>query len=125
MTERRKILFVEDEPGLQKITRIILEKVGGFEVVACNNGLAALQALETFQPDVILLDVQMPEMDGPTTLAELRKTDGGQDIPVFFTTGNVKEEARRKYLEMGACDVIDKPYDPKALCGMLKDFLGS
>jgi len=117
-----KILLVEDELRLQKLTRLALKKFGGFEVKACSNGLEALEAISTFQPDLILLDVRMPEMDGPTTLIELRKIETCQSTPIIFTTGNISAEDRQKYFEMGAVDVIDKPYDPKDLSDKLQAF---
>jgi len=69
----KSILYVEDEPDIQAIARIALEEVGGFTLCVCANGNEALIAVDNFDPDLLLLDVMMPEMDGPTTLQELRK----------------------------------------------------
>ena len=71
MAELKKILYVEDEPDIQMIARVALENVGGFELCVCSSGAEALEKAEAFAPDMFLLDVMMPGMDGPTTLAEL------------------------------------------------------
>ena len=110
-----RILYTEDEPDIQEIARIALEDVGGFTVRICNSGTEALACAEAFAPDLILLDVMMPGMDGPTILKELRKLPTLSGTPVVFMTAKVQTQEIREYKRMGALDVIAKPFDPMAL----------
>ncbi len=110
-----KILYVEDEPDIQEVARLALELAGGFEVEVCGSGWEALRVAPDFHPDLILLDVMMPRMDGPTTLQELRKDPRLARTPVVFMTAKVQAHEIDRYIEMGALDVISKPIDPMAL----------
>lgn len=111
----RRILFVEDDPDIQAVARMALEAIGGFVVLACGSGLEALSRVGDFAPDLVLLDVVMPGMDGPSTLAALRQTQVGRDLPVVFMTSRVDAQDVASYREMGVGDVIAKPFDPLAL----------
>jgi len=110
-----RLLYVDDDPTLTLLTRISLEKVGGFTVMTCASGGEALTAVEAFAPDVILLDVMMPGMDGPATLAALRRLPALAEVPVIFMTAKVQDDDMTRYRELGAADVIGKPYDPVKL----------
>src|SRR6185436_4548009 len=85
----RRILFVEDDPDIQTVAKMALEAIGGFHVLACGSGSEALSRLSDFSPDLVLLDVVMPGMDGPSTLAALRQIPAGRDLPVVFMTSRV------------------------------------
>jgi CheY-like chemotaxis protein len=111
----RRILFVEDDPDIQMVARIALEVVGGFEVLGCGSGAEALAAVVQFAPDLILLDVMMPGMDGLATLAALRELPEVRDVPVVFMTAKVQTQEVARYRELGAEDVIAKPFDPMTL----------
>jgi len=111
----QRILYVEDEPDIQTITRIALETVGGFTLEVCNSGMEAVNKATAFEPDLILLDVMMPGMDGPSTLAELRTLQATRDTPVIFMTAKAQRHEIRQYKAMGALDVISKPFDPMRL----------
>jgi two-component system OmpR family response regulator len=111
----RRILFVEDDPDIQTVARMALEAIGGFTVLACGSGSEALARLDEFAPDLVLLDVMMPGMDGPATLGALRQSTTGQDLPVVFMTARVQAQEVAAYREMGAEDVIAKPFDPMML----------
>ncbi len=113
--ELKKILYVEDEPDISQIAKLALESVGGFEVAIAVNGRQALEMVREFRPQLILLDVMMPEMDGPTALARLQSMDDLADIPVVFMTAKVQAEEVSRYQALGAADVIAKPFDPMAL----------
>lgn len=115
MKELRRILFVEDEPDIREIVRLTLELVGGFEVQACATGNEALQRLQNFIPDFILLDVMMPDMDGPATLVALRALPGMQTLPVAFVTAKVQPAEIAQLRALGATGVIAKPFDPITL----------
>ncbi len=111
----KKILFVEDEPDIQTVARIALENVGGYTLRICNTGDEALSAATEFAPDLLLLDVMMPGMDGPTTLAELRKLPGLADTPAVFMTAKVQPQEVKQLRAYGAIGVIAKPFDPMTL----------
>ncbi len=111
----KRILCVEDDADIQHIIRMSLELVGHFTVETCNSGLEALEKVTLFKPDIIILDVMMPDMDGPTTLAALRKLDTTRYTPVVFLTAKVLPKELNEYRNMGALDVIIKPFDPMTL----------
>lgn len=110
-----KVLYVEDDPDIQTIARIALEDIGKLDVRACESGAQALEAIEDFQPDLMLLDVMMPGMDGPTLLNQLRKTANGARAQVIFMTARVQQNEVQQYLSLGAVEVIAKPFDPLTL----------
>jgi two-component system OmpR family response regulator len=107
----KKILYVEDEADIQFITKTLLQK-NGFFVEACSLGAEALQKVSDFQPDLLLLDVMMPQMDGPATLQELRKLPETSSTPVMFMTAKVQKTEQEIYSKLGAIGVISKPFDP-------------
>ena len=111
----QKILYVEDDPDIQMVARMALETVGGFTLEACLSGQEALDKAVGFQPDLLLLDVQMPGMDGVTTLQALRKLPGFADVPAIFMTAKVMPSDIQHYRECGALDVIPKPFNPMEL----------
>lgn len=116
----KKILYVDDEQILQKVTRIALERVGGFEVAVAGSGTEALALAESFRPDLILMDVMMPEMDGPTTLLRLRETNWAAEIPVVFITAKAQPEELDRFRAMGVAGVLTKPFDPMTLADTLR-----
>ena len=120
MTELNKILYVEDEPDIQAVARIALETVGQLTLEICSSGQEALDKAAAFDPDLILLDVMMPGLDGPDTLLELRKLDGFSSKPVIFMTAKVMDSEVQRYLDLGAIGVIPKPFDPMGLAGQVK-----
>jgi len=115
MTALNKILYVEDEPDIQAVAQLALEAVGGFTVKICSSGQEALDQVADFAPDMILLDVMMPGMDGPTTLKSLRQLPCCSSIPVCFMTAKVQPQEVAQYKALGALDVIPKPFDPMQL----------
>ena len=110
-----KILYVEDDPDIQDVAKMALELVGGYTLCVCSSGAEAVQEAQAFAPDFILLDVMMPDMDGPSTLVELRKLPGLADTPAVFMTAKVMPADIAHYKSLGALDVIAKPFDPMAL----------
>jgi len=111
----RRILFVEDDPDIQTVAKMALEALGGFTVLACSSGAEALAEVGSFAPDLVLLDVMMPGMDGPTMLVALRQMPIGQAIPVVFMTAKVQTQEVSRYRALGAEEVIAKPFDPMSL----------
>lgn len=115
-----RILYVEDEPDIQTVARLALETLGGFTVEICSSGNEALDRAPAFDPQLILLDVMMPGMDGPTTLGKLRKLPQLAFTPAIFMTAKVQPGEVAGYKEIGAVDVIPKPFDPMALSGQVQ-----
>lgn len=116
-----RILYVEDEPDIQAVARLALENLGGFIVEVCNSGREALDKVGNFKPDLVLLDVMMPGMDGPTTLGELRKMPEWMSTPVVFMTAKVQPQEVAQYMSLGAINVIPKPFDPMTLAATVRD----
>lgn len=116
----QRILMVEDEPDIQEVAQLALEAVGGFTVKICSSGHEALEAAPDFAPDLILLDVMMSEMDGPTTLEHLRRLPSCVQTPVVFMTAKVQAHEVARYQEMGALEVISKPFDPMTLSDQVR-----
>lgn len=125
MAEVNKILYVEDEPDIQTIAIIALKDIGGFKLEACSSGLEAIEKAEAFQPDLILLDVMMPGMDGPKTLKELRKLTATALTPVIFMTAKVQPQEIEEYKTLGAIEVISKPFDPMTLANEIRKIMDS
>jgi CheY-like chemotaxis protein len=114
-----KILYVEDEADIREIAAFALEDEG-FEIEFCESGERALDTAKTFHPDMILLDVMMPGMDGPTTLENLRKLPGLESTPVIFLTAKVQPREVQQLFELGAVEVIAKPFDPMKLADQIR-----
>ncbi len=95
--------------------------VAGFQLLACASGAEALEVAEEFRPDLLLLDVMMPGMDGPATLRVLRGLPSLSETPAIFMTAKVQPEEVNRYLELGAQDVIAKPFDPMLLGDQLRN----
>ncbi len=119
--ELRKILIVEDEPDIQTIAGMALEKLGGFEVGICSTGEEALERAPGFDPDLILMDVMMPGMDGPTTMRELRAIPEITDVPVIFMTAKTQGQEILEFKRMGAAHVVSKPFDPMTLSSTIQE----
>lgn len=114
-TSLRRILYVEDDDDIREIAQLSLEMVGGFEVLLCASGEQALLAAPAFAPQLILLDVMMPSMDGPSILVALRQHAQLCHIPIAFMTAKIQPQEIAAYKAMGALDVIAKPFDPMQL----------
>ncbi len=120
MNELKKILYVEDQMDIQLIARVALEDIGGFELRVCSTGKEALANALEFKPDLFLLDVMMPDMDGPAILMELRKIPDFKNTPVMFMTAKVQTDEVARLLELGALNVISKPFDPMELANEIR-----
>ncbi|MBN4059360.1 response regulator [Dehalococcoides mccartyi] len=119
----RRVLLVDDEPHIREIIGTTLELIGGWEVIVAENGAQAIEVARTHSPDLILLDVMMPDMDGPTTLGNLREDDATKHIPVIFITAKVRQSDIDRFMGMGALGVIAKPFDPMTLTGYIEQLL--
>jgi two-component system OmpR family response regulator len=110
-----RILYVEDDADIRSVAGFALEVVGGFVLAACASGEEALAQAPGFAPQLLLLDVMMPGMDGPETLAALRGMPGTAATPAVFMTAKVQPQEVARYRALGAIDVISKPFDPMTL----------
>ena len=115
MEKLQRILYVEDDLDIQQVADIALQTVGGFTVKICSSGEQAVAEAKGFSPQLILLDVMMPGMDGPSTLQKLRELPTLADVPVIFMTAKVQPEEIAHFRSLGAIDVIAKPFDPMTL----------
>jgi len=116
-----KILYAEDEPDIQIIAKMALSDIGGFTLKTCNNGAEAVEHAEEFAPDLILLDVMMPSMDGPSALKLIKEMDSLKNTPVIFMTAKAQSHEVQQYLDLGAVDVIAKPFDPMTLASSITE----
>jgi len=119
MAETIRVLYVEDEPDIRELVEFALEEEG-FELNVCVSGADALEQARHDRPDLILLDVMMPGMDGPTTLTRLREMSHLSDTPVIFMTAKVQPPELARYRSLGAIDIIVKPFDAMELAGQLR-----
>ena len=115
--------MVDDEPHVRRVAELSLARVGGWTVALAASGAEALSAAERDPPDLILLDVMMPGMDGPTTLVALQAHPTLRSIPVVFITAKVQEREIQRYLALGAAGVICKPFDPIQLPEQIRRIL--
>ncbi|MFE8601062.1 response regulator [Archangium violaceum] len=119
----RKVLLVDDEDDIRTIGQLSLGRVGGWQTVLAASGAEAVAKAAAEQPDLILLDVMMPGMDGPTTLGQLRAQPSTAKTPVIFMTAKIQKQEVARYLELGAVGVIGKPFDPMTLPAEIKKLL--
>lgn len=118
-----RILYVDDEDDIREVAQMSLELDAEFEVRVCESGAEALTVAAEWQPQLILLDVMMPGMDGPTTLGKLRQTLVTATIPVVFITARAGSSEAEQLLGLGAAGVIAKPFDPIALSSYARAYL--
>ncbi|HSF15238.1 MAG TPA: response regulator [Vicinamibacteria bacterium] len=111
----KRILLVEDDPDIQEVAALALTSLGRFVVETCSSGPEAIAAVPNFRPQLILLDVMMPGMDGLRTLEALRALPETADAPVVFLTAKAQREEIEKYKRAGAADVLVKPFEPARL----------
>jgi two-component system, OmpR family, response regulator len=120
MDQLNRILYVEDEADIRVIAEIALEVVGGFTITSCAGGREAVESAERARPDLLLLDMMMPGMDGLSTLEALRALPATANTPVIFMTAKVQAAEVAHYRSHGALDVIAKPFDPMALAEQIR-----
>lgn len=118
-----KILHVDDEPDIRDIAEMSLELDPQFDVDSAASAAAALERIDIAKPDIILLDVMMPGMDGPGLFQVLRQNCGTSDIPVIFMTAAAQSSRIDELMELGAIGVISKPFDPISLPGEIRSLV--
>lgn len=119
-----RILHVDDEADIREVTALSLGLDPDIEVRSAVSGQDALDILSAgYRPDVVLLDVMMPSLDGPGTLERLRRLPRCEGTPVIFMTARTRQEERDAYVALGAVSVITKPFDPMTLGAHVRDVL--
>jgi CheY-like chemotaxis protein len=113
--QRRNILIVDDEEHIREIAAVSLELTENWNILTAGSGAEALRVAPLLKPDAILLDVMMPEMDGPTTFRALQRDPATSGIPVIFLTAKVQAADRLRFSELGVRLLIAKPFDPLRL----------
>ncbi|TDH38116.1 response regulator [Pseudohoeflea suaedae] len=117
------ILYVDDEDDIREIAEMALALEPAFRVATAASGAEALERARGERPDLILLDVMMPGMDGPATLSSLRDDETTSGVPVVFITARTQAHEVERFLALGAVGVIAKPFDPMALAGEAMRYL--
>jgi len=112
---QKRILLVDDENDIREVAAISMQAVGGWQVSSAGGGREAVAKALAEQPDAILLDVMMPDLDGPATFKLLQEDDRTRDIPVILLTAKAQAADRRSFDELGVAGVLSKPFDPMSL----------
>lgn len=118
------ILFIDDEEDIKTLARFCLESEASWQMITASNGKEGLALAESKQPDAILLDVMMPELDGLQVLAKLKLNPKTKHIPAIFITAKAQASDRRRFYAAGAKGVINKPFDSLTLASQISGFLG-
>lgn len=122
MTEGLKhIMLVEDDADIQEIIRMSLSAIGNYTMDVCSSGQEALDKLQSVRPQLFLLDVAMPQMDGLTLLAKIREKPALSAIPVIFLTAKIQPQDMQTYQKLGVLGVIPKPFDPMSLAERIRE----
>jgi CheY-like chemotaxis protein len=120
----KRILFIDDEDDIKTLARFCLESEAGWQMIGASGGLEGVALAENEQPDAILLDAMMPEVDGIETLERLRLNPNTKHIPAIFITAKAQASDRRRFYSAGAKGVINKPFDSLTLASQISGFLG-
>ena len=121
----RKVLLADDDPDLRRLAQLSLSRVGKWQVLVAGTGEAAVEIACKEKPDLIVMDVSMPGMDGPTALRKLRENLETRETPVIFITARALPEEIEQHLAAGAAGVVTKPFDPLELPSRLVDILAA
>jgi CheY-like chemotaxis protein len=119
----KRILLIDDDPDIRLVAQLVLHKVGGWDVLLAASGAEGAAIARVEQPDAILLDISMPEMDGFSVFKQLQADSVTQSIPVILLTAKVLPSDRRRFAEMGVAGMISKPFDPATICLQISSFL--
>lgn len=120
----RTLLLIDDDDDIREIAQLSLELGAGWTVLTAPSGARGIEVAREAHPDAILLDVMMPVLDGPGTLAKLREDERTRDIPVVFLTAKARPAERDRLTGLGVSGVLAKPFDPVTLADELRAALG-
>jgi CheY-like chemotaxis protein len=118
------ILVIDDEDDIRAVAALSLETIAGWTVHTASSGAEGIKRAAELQPDAILLDVMMPEMDGPTTFQKLQLNPQTRAIPVLLLTAKVQGADQRRFANLGVAAVLSKPFDPLTLGTQIASALG-
>lgn len=119
----KTILLVDDEDDIREVAQMSLEVTAGWSIEGADSGQKGIEKALELKPDVILLDVMMPDMDGPTTFKKMRELPDLQQTPVILMTAKVQASDLEQFKTIGVSGVIAKPFDPMSLADQVKDIL--
>ncbi len=119
----KTVLLVDDEDDIREVAQMSLEMTAGWKICSANNGAAGIAKALEVSPDVILLDVMMPDMDGPTTFLKMREMPELSKTPVILLTAKVQAADKERFKEIGVSGVIAKPFDPMSLADQVNEIL--
>jgi CheY-like chemotaxis protein len=121
---KKSILLIDDEETIQEVVQVGIEIESGWQVAIASSGAEGIGLAESQQPDAILLDVMMPEMDGIDTLSQLKSNQKTSAIPVIFLTAKAQAEEKNQFQSLGVVDVITKPFNSMTLASQIAKILG-
>ena len=119
----KRVLIIDDEEDIRDVAGLTLELTEGWTIETADSGARGIERARNFRPDAILLDVMMPDLDGPATFRALQSSDDTREIPVIFLTAKVQPADLRKFTQLGVRGVIGKPFDPLKLAAQIGDLL--
>jgi CheY-like chemotaxis protein len=120
----RKILIIDDEDDIREVAALSLEATAGWEILTASSGAEGMAIAALEKPDAILMDVMMPEVDGPTTFGKMQQNPTIADIPVLLLTAKVQGVDQRRFANLGVTAVLFKPFDPLSLAQQIAEALG-
>ncbi len=119
----KTVLLVDDEDDIREVAQMSLEMTAGWKIESANNGQAGIEKALEVSPDAILLDVMMPDMDGPSTFLKMREIPALCKTPVILLTAKVQAADKERFKEIGVTGVIAKPFDPMSLADQVNEIL--
>ena len=120
----RRILIIDDEDDIREVAALSLEATAGWHILTANSGARGIELAVTEQPDAILMDVMMPDVDGPTTFRSMQQNPAIAHIPVLLLTAKVQGVDQRRFAGLGVAAVLFKPFDPLTLAEQISEVLG-
>ncbi len=118
-----RVLIIDDEDDIREVASLTLEATAGWHVSTAASGSEGLEVAAAEQPELILLDVMMPEMDGPTTFRAMQNDSRTSRIPVILLTAKVQGVDQRRFADLGVAAILFKPFDPMTLAQQIADVL--
>ena len=120
----RRILIIDDEDDIREVAALSLEAIAGWQILTASSGTEGMAIAAVEQPDAIVMDVMMPEVDGPTTFGLMQQNPAICNIPVLLLTAKVQGVDQRRFANLGVSGVLFKPFDPLTLSQQISDALG-
>ncbi len=118
-----RILIIDDEDDIREVAALTLEAIAGWDVISASSGAEGIERALVEQPEAILMDVMMPDMDGPSTFRKMQQTPGIAHIPVLLLTAKVQGVDQRRFADLGVAAVLFKPFDPMTLADQISQAL--